>query len=72
MKISVVVHPNSRRPRVEKDTAGLLHVHVNAPPQEGKANKAVREALAENLGIGKGKITLVRGEKSKIKAFEIE
>ena len=50
---------------------GATHVYVNAPPLEGKANKAVIEALTEHLGIKKGKVVLVRGEKSKNKVFEI-
>ena len=32
LKISVTVHPNSRKPRIEKDLFGALHVYVSAPP----------------------------------------
>lgn len=71
MKIEVVVHPNSKNPRVEKDTIGLIHIYVNAPPLEGKANKAVVESLANFLKAKKSKIILVKGEKSKNKIFEI-
>ena len=71
MKIEVVVHPNSKNPRTEKDLMGIIHVYVNAPPLEGKANKAVVEALADYLKIKKSKIILIRGEKSKNKVFEV-
>ncbi len=71
MKLSIIAHPNSKNPRIEKDLLGATHVYVNAPPLEGKANKAVIEALTEHLGIKKGKVVLVRGEKSKNKVFEI-
>lgn len=71
MKIEVVVHPNSKNPRVEKDTIGLIHIYVNTPPLEGKANKAVVESLANFLKTKKSKIILVKGEKSKNKIFEI-
>lgn len=71
MKISVIVHPNSKNPRVEKDLIGMIHVYVNAPPLEGKANKAVIESLAKFLKIKKSEIVLVQGEKSKKKVFEI-
>jgi len=71
MKISVIVHPNSKNPRIEKDLMETLHVYVNAPPLEGKANKAVAEALAQFLKIKKNEVILVRGEKSKNKVFEI-
>lgn len=71
MKLGVIVHPNSKKPRVEKDLLGETHVYVSAPPLEGKANKEVIESLSKYFGTSKGKIILVRGNKSKIKVFEI-
>jgi hypothetical protein len=49
----------------------MLHVYVKAPPLEGKANKAVIEALAKFFETKKRKVTLISGEKSKNKVFEI-
>lgn len=72
MKITVTAHPNSKKPRVEKDLFGSLHIYVAQPPLEGKANKAIMEALAEYFKISKSRISLVRGEKSKQKFFEYE
>lgn len=71
MKISVVAHPNARNPRIEEDLLKTFHVYVQAPPLEGKANRAVIEALTDYFGTKKGKIILLRGEKSKHKVFEI-
>jgi len=71
MKISVIVHPNSKKPRIEKDLTKMLHIYVNAPPLEGKANKVVVESLAKYFKIKKSNIVLIRGEKSKNKVFEI-
>ena len=71
MKISIIVHPNSKRPRVEKDLLETLHVYVNQPPLEGKANRAVIEALAEYFKIKRNCVRLLSGEKSKNKLFEI-
>ncbi len=71
MTITIIAHPNSKKPRVEKDLFGTLHVYVNQPPLEGKANKAVVEALAVYFKISKSKLILVRGEKSKQKVFNI-
>lgn len=48
MKISVITHPNNKRPRVEEDLTGQLHVYVSAPPLEGKANAAVINALTDH------------------------
>jgi uncharacterized protein (TIGR00251 family) len=71
MKILVMVHPNSKNPRIEKDLTETLNIYVNQPPLEGKANKAVIESLVKFLKIKKSEIVLVRGEKSKNKVFEI-
>jgi uncharacterized protein YggU (UPF0235/DUF167 family) len=71
MQIKIFAHPNSKKPRVQKDLLGALHVYINQPPLEGKANKAVGEALAAYFKISKSKVSLLRGEKSKQKTFII-
>jgi hypothetical protein len=71
VKISVIVHPNSKRPRVEKDLLGELHVYVSEPPLEGRANRAVIEALSKHFEVKRGNIILISGQKSKNKIFEI-
>lgn len=72
MKVEVVVHPNSKRGRVEKDLLGILHVYVNQPPLEGKANKATISALADYFKVSKSSVNLISGAKSKHKLFEIK
>jgi uncharacterized protein len=71
MRIVIIVHPNSNKPRIEKDLLETLHVYVNAPPLEGKANKAVVEALSEYFKVKKNRVLLISGAKSKTKTFEI-
>ncbi|OGG31307.1 hypothetical protein A3A63_01320 [Candidatus Gottesmanbacteria bacterium RIFCSPLOWO2_01_FULL_46_9] len=71
MKLTIVAHPNARKPRVEEDLLGTLHVYVNAPPLEGKANMAVIEALAMHFKVKKSQVTLLSGQKSKQKTIEI-
>ena len=65
------MHVNSRRARVEKGLLGVVHVHVNKPALEGRANKAVVEMLAEYFGVGKGQVDIVAGLKSKRKMVEV-
>ncbi len=71
MKITIIAHPNSKKPRVEKDLFGNLHIYVSEPPLEGKANKAVISSLADYFKIKKSRVSLVSGEKSKNKTFSI-
>ena len=71
MKYSVITHPNAKKPRIEKDLLGTLHVYVHEPPLEGKANHAVILALAEYFHIHKQNVRLISGEKNKHKVVEI-
>jgi len=71
MKVTIVAHPNSKKPRIETDMLGMLHVYVNAPPLEGKANMAVRKSLSDYFKVSKSMVVQVNGEKSKSKTFEI-
>lgn len=71
MKISVIVHPNSKRERIEKDLLDTLHVYVNQPPLEDKANHATISALADYFKIAKSNVNLLSGARSKHKIFDI-
>ncbi|HMQ01526.1 MAG TPA: DUF167 domain-containing protein [Candidatus Doudnabacteria bacterium] len=72
MKLAIIAHPNSKRPRIESDLFGTLHVYVSEPALENRANLAVIEALAKYLQIKKAQLKLISGRKSKNKLFEIE
>ena len=71
MKISVKVKANAKEDRIEKITDSSFSVWVKEKPQDGKANYAVREALASYFNIPKSRIILIRGETSKDKTFEV-
>lgn len=71
MKITVIAHPNAKHPRVEKDLLGSIHVYVHEPPQEGKANRAIEQSLADYFKVKRYQVELISGEKSKNKVFEI-
>jgi len=71
MIISVRVKPGSKNPGIETDADGTITVRVSARPIEGKANAAVIKALAGHFGVPPSVVTLVSGEKSKLKRFEL-
>ena len=71
MKITVQAHPNSKKPRIQKDLFGGLHIYVKELALENKANLAVIEALAKYLKVKKNHLELVSGCKSKIKSFNV-
>lgn len=77
MKLAVKATPNAKKNGIlgwEHDTlAGrVLKVKIAAPPVEGKANKAIIAFLAEQFGLPKSKVILLKGETGRIKRFELE
>ncbi|MDP3730049.1 MAG: DUF167 domain-containing protein [Candidatus Omnitrophota bacterium] len=71
MKIKVSVKAGRKETRIERLSDTSFSVWVKEKPQEGKANYAVREALADHFSIPKSRVILISGEKSKSKIFEI-
>ncbi len=65
--IPVKVQPNSSKEGVMGVHAGQLKVAVNAPPDRGRANKAVIKVLAKWMAIKSANIYLIHGEKTKDK-----
>lgn len=50
----------------------LLKVSVNAPPEDGKANKALLALLAKEWGLPRAALSLLTGETSRHKVVLIE
>lgn len=72
VRIQVLVKPRSKQVLVEKVTSGTYRVQVKEPAQDGKANRAVLDALGEYFGLPKTAFQLTRGQKSKQKVIEID
>ena len=68
---TVIAHPGSRRPRIEEDVFGVLHVYVMEPAIDGRANEAITRALAERFGVRRAGVILRSGHRSKKKIFTI-
>lgn len=71
MILTVHVKPGASKESLEWLDEDTLKISVTAPPEKGKANKAVIEAIAEELGIAKSTIELIRGGTARIKQFKI-
>jgi uncharacterized protein len=74
--VTLAVHatPGARKTAVLKDSGrnGRLEVKVAAPPDKGRANKAVIEVLAELFGIPRSRISIIRGASSRDKVLLLE
>ena len=82
MKISVIAKTNAKTDNVERITQPTLgfeqvtvpvvyKVSVRAMPVDGKANKAILQALAVYFEVSPSSVRIVSGQTSKKKIIEI-
>ena len=72
MRFAVRVKPGAKKTKVGgRWGESALIVAVAAPPVEGKANEALRAALAEAFGVRKADVSVVAGERGRDKVVEL-
>jgi uncharacterized protein (TIGR00251 family) len=69
--LPVRAQPGARRAGVQGEQNGALKVAVTAPPQDGRANDALVEALRQALGLKRSQIELLSGQAARDKRFLI-
>lgn len=67
----VRVQPRAKRNAVTKAADGSLKVYVTAPPEDGRANEAVVETIAEWLGVKRRQVEIIRGATSRNKVVRV-
>ncbi len=70
--VPLVVEPGASCSRLYGEHDGRLKVSVAAPPQHGKANRALCKFLAAQLGLRQSQVRLLSGHKSRQKEVLIE
>lgn len=69
--LSVKAVPGARRDQVVGRLGDRLKVRVSAPPEDGKANDAICELLAAELGIRARDVRVVAGHTRAEKSLRI-
>jgi uncharacterized protein len=69
--LPVRAQPGARKAGILGEQGGALKLAVTAPPEDGRANKALTEALRELLGLKRSQVELLSGETSRDKRFLI-
>lgn len=65
--VSVRVVPRASRSEVTGIVGNTLKVRLQAPPVEGKANKALAKFLAGQLGVRPRDVSILSGETARTK-----
>ena len=61
MRLTVRVTPRSRQRRLEQAAGGTWRAMVPEPPEDGRANAALVELLAEHFSVPKRSVRIVHG-----------
>ncbi len=72
MRITVNAKPGSRAASVKLIEPDRYEVAVTEQPEKGKANDAIRRALAQHLRVAPSRLSLLMGSSSRTKVFELQ
>lgn len=70
--LTIKAIPNAPRSEVVGWLGDALKVKVHAPPVEGRANEVLCAFLADELGLPRRAITVLRGDTSRQKLIRVE
>lgn len=65
------IQPRARKNELVGIQDGALKVRLTSPPVEGAANELCREYFAKLLGVSRGDVMLIAGERSRHKRLLI-
>ena len=71
-ELTVRLQPRARRNAIVDERDGVLRVTVAAAPVDGQANAALCKLIAKRAGVARGRVTVVRGERSRDKVVRVE
>jgi uncharacterized protein len=71
MRVTIRVHPGSRRPGVGGSHDGALVVRVRERAVDGRATDAALTAVADALSVPRRTITLLSGATTRTKTLDI-
>lgn len=72
VRIAVKAVPGSRKDEIVGPLGERLKVKVSAAPEDGKANKAICELIARELGVRVHAVAIVSGQTNPEKVVRVE
>jgi uncharacterized protein len=70
--LEVRLQPRAKRNAIVDERDGVLRVSVAAAPVEGQANAALCKLIAKRAGIARGRVSVIRGERTREKVVRVE
>jgi uncharacterized protein (TIGR00251 family) len=69
--VAIKAVPGAKRDEIVGRIGDRLKVRVSAPPENGKANKAIEALVAQAVGVPARDVSVVRGHASPEKSIRI-
>jgi uncharacterized protein (TIGR00251 family) len=69
--IEVRLRPRGGRDELAGFRDGVLQARVKAPPEDGRANRALCRLIADRLGIAPSRVEVARGRRSRTKLIRV-
>ena len=69
VRIRVRLQPGAKKTQLAGRYGDAIKIKVQARPVEGAANEAAARFIAKELGLSRGKVDLVGGQRSREKVF---
>jgi uncharacterized protein (TIGR00251 family) len=69
IEVEIKALPGAPKSEFAGQAGGRLRVRIAAAPEDGKANEELRRFVAKALGCPRNEVSLIRGEKSRIKTL---
>ncbi len=70
--LTIRLQPRAKRNTILDERDGVLRVSVAAAPVDGLANAALCKLIAKRAGVARGRVSVVRGERSREKTVRVE
>jgi hypothetical protein len=67
----IKVQPGAVKNEIMGVQGDVLKIKISAPPVKGKANKALIDFLAKELGVKRSEVEIVSGHTSRIKKIKV-
>jgi len=70
-RLALRVVPGAKQTRIAGEYGDRLKIHVNAPPEGGRANARLVRALAAWLAVAESQISIIAGESTRDKVVAV-
>jgi uncharacterized protein len=70
--LNVRLQPRAKRNAIVDERDGVVRVSVAAAPVDGLANAALCKLIAKRAGVARGRVSVVRGERSREKTVRVD